>query len=59
MLRPSIQQNDARAVAELDRFAAGMAEDGFLAVTGTGYSQQLVGPKLMWVAGMSRQFLLP
>jgi xylulokinase len=49
VLRRSIQQNDARAVQELARFAAGMEESEFLALTGTGYSQQLVGPKLMWV----------
>lgn len=48
-LRRSIQQNDARATAELDRFRARMSEDHFLALTGTGYSQQLVGPKLMWL----------
>jgi xylulokinase len=49
VLRRSIQQNDARAVKQLERFAAGMAETAFLALTGTGYSQQLVGPKLMWI----------
>ncbi len=49
VLRRSIQQNDARAVDELARFAAGMEESEFLALTGTGYSQQLVGPKLMWL----------
>src|SRR5262245_24846627 len=49
LLRRSIQQNDARAVDELARFAAGMEEEEFLALTGTGYSQQLVGPKLMWL----------
>lgn len=48
-IRRSIQQNDARATGELDRFAAGMPEDEFLELTGTGYSQQLVGPKLMWL----------
>src|SRR5262249_42170798 len=49
VLRRSVQQNDARAVEELERFAAGMEEEAFLALTGTGYSQQLVGPKLMWL----------
>ena len=34
VLRRSIQQNDARAVRELERFAAGMAESEFLALTG-------------------------
>lgn len=48
-LRRSIQQNDARATRELDRFRTGMAADAFLKRSGTGYSQQLVGPKLMWL----------
>ena len=48
-LRRSIQQNDARATAELDRYRALMDESQFLSLTGTGYSQQLVGPKLMWL----------
>lgn len=48
-IRRSIQQNDARATQELEAFSAGMPEDEFLELTGTGYSQQLVGPKLMWL----------
>jgi xylulokinase len=48
-LRRSIQQNDARAIAELDYYRNAMEESAFLALTGTGYSQQLVGPKLMWL----------
>ena len=48
-LRRSIQQNDARATAELERYRAAMEETRFLELTGTGYSQQLVGPKLMWL----------
>jgi xylulokinase len=48
-IRRSIQQNDARATHELAAFSAGMPEDAFLELTGTGYSQQLVGPKLMWL----------
>lgn len=48
-IRRSVQQNDARATRELASFSAGMPEDEFLALTGTGYSQQLVGPKLMWL----------
>jgi xylulokinase len=34
---------------ELDAYRAAMDEAEFLALTGTGYSQQLVGPKLMWL----------
>ena len=48
-LRRSIQQNDARAVEELERFRSFMSEDEFVRLAGTGYSQQLVGPKLMWL----------
>src|SRR5690349_18582479 len=48
-LRRSIQQNDARATTELDIYRAAMDEAEFLSLTGTGYSQQLVGPKLMWL----------
>jgi xylulokinase len=48
-IRRSIQQNDARAVEELDTFRSGMEESAFVGLTGTGYSQQLVGPKLMWL----------
>jgi xylulokinase len=48
-LRRSIQQNDARATVELEAYRAAMDESAFLSLTGTGYSQQLVGPKLMWL----------
>ncbi len=48
-LRRSIQQNDARATQQLDAFRQGMSEEQFLKLSGTGYSQQLVGPKLMWL----------
>lgn len=48
-IRRSIQQNDARAVAELDMLRRSMDEDEFVGRTGTGYSQQLIGPKLMWL----------
>ena len=48
-LRRSIQQNDARATEELERMRQGMAEERFLALSGTGYSQQLIGPKLAWL----------
>lgn len=48
-LRRSIQQNDARATVELELYRDAMDESTFLSLTGTGYSQQLVGPKLMWL----------
>jgi xylulokinase len=49
VLRRSIQQNDARATDELEAFRTGMGEQEFVRLTGTGYSQQLLGPKLMWL----------
>lgn len=48
-IRRSIQQNDARATAELEAFRNRMDEHNFVGLTGTGYSQQLIGPKLMWL----------
>lgn len=48
-IRRSIQQNDARAIDALHKFQRGMEESAFVGLTGTGYSQQLVGPKLMWL----------
>ncbi|HNB27455.1 MAG TPA: FGGY family carbohydrate kinase [Alphaproteobacteria bacterium] len=54
-LRRSIQQNDARATAELREYRRAMPEDEFLRLTGTGYSQQLVGPKLMWLRAHERE----
>ena len=48
-LRRSIQQNDARATVELEEMRGRMPEERFLALSGTGYSQQLIGPKLEWL----------
>ena len=48
-LRRSIQQNDARAVDELDVLRRSMDENDFVRLTGTGYSQQLIGPKITWL----------
>ena len=46
--------DDARATAELDQYRRAMGEAEFLRLTGTGYSQQLVGPKLMWLRAHER-----
>ncbi|MGH6874747.1 MAG: FGGY-family carbohydrate kinase, partial [Aestuariivirgaceae bacterium] len=48
-LRRSIQQNDARAITELETLHRRMDENDFVSLTGTGYSQQLIGPKLAWL----------
>ncbi len=49
VLRPSIQQNDARAVAEIAEFRARLDEADILARTGSAITQQSLGPKLLWL----------
>jgi xylulokinase len=49
-LRNSIQQNDARTTKELDWWRASVTPDEFFAVTGGSVNQQLIGPKLRWLA---------
>jgi xylulokinase len=49
-LRRSLQQNDARCVRELEELSAEIDETAFLAATGQGVTQQLVAPKLRWIA---------
>ena len=49
-LRRSLQQNDARCVRELEEISAEIDEAAFLAATGQGVTQQLVAPKLHWIA---------
>ena len=48
VLRPSIQQNDARAVTEIEDLRAALPAD-FHAATGQPISQQLVLPRLAWL----------
>ena len=49
LLRPSIQQSDARCGAEVDELRAEIDEQAFLAKAGNGVNQQLVAPKLRWI----------
>jgi xylulokinase len=49
-LRPSIQQNDARAVKEIDELRRRLADARVLERTGSPLTQQSVGPKLLWLA---------
>jgi xylulokinase len=49
LLRPSIQQSDARCGAELDELRAEIDERTFLAKAGNGVNQQLVAGKLRWI----------
>jgi xylulokinase len=48
-LRPSIQQNDARAVAEIDEQRRQTDPVEILARTGSAITQQSIGPKLLWL----------
>ena len=49
LLRPSIQQSDARCGEEVRAMAESLDEAAFLARTGQGLTQQLVAPKLRWI----------
>jgi|SRR5271166_367933 len=49
LLRPSIQQSDARCVAEVAELRSEIEERAFLAKAGNGINQQLVAPKLRWI----------
>ena len=46
LLRPSIQQSDARCGAEVEELRAEIDEKAFLAKAGNGINQQLVAAKL-------------
>jgi len=49
LLRPSIQQSDARCGAEVDEMRSEVDEVAFLAKAGNGVNQQLVAAKLRWL----------
>ena len=49
LLRPSIQQSDARCAAEVAELRSEIEESAFLAKAGNGINQQLVAPKLRWI----------
>lgn len=49
VLRPSIQQNDARAVDEIDFQRSRTNEVNILERTGSSITQQSIGPKLLWL----------
>ena len=50
LLRPSMQQNDARATREIEEMRRSFDGTRFLKLTGGSINQQLVAPKLRWVA---------
>src|SRR5688572_24415015 len=49
LLRPSIQQSDARCAAEVAELRREVDEAAFTAKTGNGINQQLVIAKLRWI----------
>jgi xylulokinase len=49
VLRPSIQQNDARAVDEIEAQKQQTQEADILSRTGSAITQQSIGPKLLWL----------
>jgi xylulokinase len=49
VLRPSIQQNDARATAQIAAMQDAAPPDFYFQRTGAALSQQSVGPKLLWL----------
>ncbi len=50
ILRPSIQQNDARSVEEVEQLRDAVDLDEFFAVTGGTPNQQNVAPRWRWLA---------
>jgi xylulokinase len=49
-LRPSIQQNDARTAREIDEAIAEFGQERFFERTGGSINQQVLAPKLRWLA---------
>ncbi|HVT53584.1 MAG TPA: FGGY family carbohydrate kinase, partial [Dongiaceae bacterium] len=49
VLRPSIQQNDARAMVEIDEMRARFDSQLFFKLTGGSINQQVVAPKFRWL----------
>ncbi len=48
-IRRSIQQNDARAVAEIRALRLRLSEDALFQRTGATWNQQVIPPKLQWI----------
>jgi xylulokinase len=49
LLRPSMQQNDARATREIAEMQARFDAEKFFKLTGGSINQQVVAPKLRWI----------
>ncbi len=48
-LRPSLQQNDARAVREIQELRELFSDTWLFAKTGAIWNQQVVAPKILWI----------
>ena len=57
VLRPSIQQNDARSYLEIAAFLERVANEDVLKRTGSAVTQQSIGPKLLWLRRHEPDFL--
>jgi xylulokinase len=49
VLRPSLQQNDARAIVEIEDQQRQTSAEDILTRTGSAITQQSIGPKLVWL----------
>ena len=49
VVRPSLQQNDARAIAEIEEQQRQTSAEDILTRTGSAITQQSIGPKLLWL----------
>lgn len=49
ILRPSMQQNDARTSKEMEFIRSKINDNEFFKITGCMVNQQMVGPKILWM----------
>jgi len=49
VLRPSMQQNDARTYNEIEYIRKKIRDDDFFNITGCIINQQMIGPKILWM----------
>jgi xylulokinase len=57
VLRLSLQQNDARAVAEIEEQQRQTSAEDILTRTGSAITQQSIGPKLLWLRSHEPEIL--
>ncbi len=49
VLRPSMQQNDARTYNEIEYIREEIGDDDFFNITGCVINQQMISPKILWM----------